>query len=138
MRAHARKRCEVCGAAFGPLSTRKRFCSQRCHDRYYAAKLRPKATCEQCGRRFQPLENTPGRFCSHKCYHDWQHEHGEGGRLDRELAQVSARAQFLARRDLEAKAAGGVPVRVSQSRTGLRIESRGNCAGGCATNIPHT
>ena len=62
----------------------------------------------------------------------------EGGRIDRKLAQITSRAQFLARRDLEAKALGGVPVRVSQSRTGLRIESRGNCAGGCATNIPHT
>jgi ribosomal protein L24E len=139
VRAGAKKRCEVCGVAFGPLSSRKRFCSQKCHDRYYAAKRRPKATCEQCGRRFQPLENTPGRFCSHKCYHDWQHEHGEGGRIDRKLAQVSARAQFLARRDLEAREAErAVPVRVSRSSSGMRIESRGNCAGGCATNIPHT
>ena len=39
----------------------------------------------------------------------------------------------------EARAAErAVPVRVSRSSSGMRIESRGNCAGGHASNILHT
>ena len=48
------------------------------------------------------------------------------------------RAVFLARRDLEAKAAGLPAERVSYGANGLRIVSRGNCAGGRTTSLMHT
>jgi hypothetical protein len=57
----------------------------------------------------------------------------------KEKRRQQERDDYLARRDLEAKESErAIPVRVSIGENGLRIESRGNCAGGNASHTRHT
>ena len=148
-------RCKECGKAFIPSKRRNQlYCSHNCqvvhNNRIYnarrAERTGPNHVCEQCGKRFYSSHSAP-RFCSVECYR----EHERECRRSRNAATAIARMRneekrrkqerdaYLNRRDLEAKESErAIPVRVSIGENGLRIESRGNCAGGNASHTRHT
>ena len=148
-------RCKECGKSFIPSKRRNQlYCSDNCrivhNNRKFNAKRAertgPNHVCEQCGKRFYSSHSAP-RFCSVECYREHERECRRSRNAATAIAQMrrkekrrqQERDAYLARRDLEAKESErAIPVRVSIGENGLRIESRGNCAGGCATNIPHT
>ena len=148
-------RCKECGKAFIPSKRRNQlYCSHNCqvvhNNRIYnarrAERSKPNHICERCGKAFYSKRVT-ARFCSLQCYREHERKERSARRQLTAIAQMrreekrrqQERDAYLARRDLEAKESErAIPVRVSIGENGLCIESRGNCAGGCATNIPYT
>lgn len=140
--------CANCGRKFQPSKGRaQKYCCDNCrivaNNRKYRARMKdkPNRVCARCGKEFFSLEGA-AKYCSRECYQAREKERRAGAhankRTERQRA-ASERSIYLARRDLEARAAErAVPVRVSRSANGLRIVSRGNCMGGHATNILHT
>lgn len=147
-------KCKECGKSFIPSKRRNQlYCSDNCrivhNNRIFNAKRAertgPNHVCEQCGKRFYSSHSAP-RFCSLECYR----EHERECRRSRNAATAIARMRkdekrrrqerdvYLSRRDLEAKAAGLPEERVSIGANGMRIVSRGNCAGGNASCTRHT
>ena len=148
-------KCKECGKSFIPSKRRNQlYCSDNCrivhNNRKFNAKRaersKPNHICERCGKAFYSKHVT-ARYCSMECYREHERKERSAWRQLTAIAQMrrnekrrqQERDAYLARRDLEAKESErAIPVRVSIGENGLRIESRGNCAGGCATNIPHT
>ena len=144
--------CANCGRKFQPNKGRaQKYCCDNCrivaNNRNYRAKMRakPNRICARCGKPFRAMESA-AKYCSRECYAEHERERHRLNRCGSAIRQLRAKdarlerdkVVFLARRDLEARAVvRSVPVRVSISRTGLRIESRGNCIGGHATSILH-
>jgi hypothetical protein len=104
--------------------------------------------CLECGAAFVPRHHSQ-TVCSDECRRLRDNRLNAESRVrcaekkrkadaDKRKEKLDRRAAFFAARDAAFESIGLPPVRVSVSRTGLRIESRGNCAGGHATNILHT
>ena len=147
--------CANCGRKFTPtLGAHQKFCCANCrvvfHNRQWRERrrttTRPNRTCERCGKRFYSSQSA-ARFCSRECYQAHERECRSARRAATAIAQMrreekrrkQERDVYLARRDLEAKESErAVPVRVSYTSRGMRIVSRGNCAGGCTTSMRHT
>lgn len=147
--------CKECGQKFIPSKRRNQlYCSRNCqvvhNNRIFNAKRAertgPNHTCERCGKRFYSLHSA-ARFCSAECYREHERECRRSRKAGTAIAQMhreekrrkQERDVYLARRDLEAKESErAVPVRVSIGENGLRIESRGNCAGGNTSHMRHT
>ncbi len=140
--------CANCGRKFQPNKGKaQKYCCDNCrivaNNRNYRSRMKakPNRVCARCGKEFFSLEGA-AKYCSRECYQAREKERKIGARATKRIERQRATAErsvYFARRDLEAREAErAVPVRVSVSRTGLRIESRGNCAGGHATNILHT
>ena len=148
-------RCKECGKAFIPSKRRNQlYCSHNCqvvhNNRIYnarrAERTGPNRTCKECGKRFYSLKSS-ARFCSMQCYREHERKARSARRQLTAIEQMrrkekrrqQERDAYLARRDLEAKEfERAIPVRVSIGENGLRIESRGNCAGGNASHTRHT
>lgn len=140
--------CANCGRKFQPSKGKaQKYCCDNCrivaNNRNYRARMKakPNRICARCGKEFFSLEGA-AKYCSRECSAAREKERKIGARASKRMERQRATAErsiFLARRDLEAREAErAVPVRVSRSSSGMRIESRGNCAGGHATNILHT
>ena len=147
--------CKECGKAFIPSKRRNQlYCSHNCqvvhNNRIYnarrAERSKPNHICERCGKAFYSKRVT-ARYCSRECYREPKRKERSAWRQLTAIAQMrreekrrkQERDAYLARRDLEAKESErAVPVRVSIGENGLRIESRGNCAGGNASHTRHT
>lgn len=145
--------CANCGRKFQPNKGKaQKYCCDNCrivaNNRNYRARMKakPNRVCARCGKEFFSLEGA-AKYCSRECYTEHERERHRLNRCGSAIRQLRAKdarmerekVVFLARRDLEAREAErAVPVRVSRSSSGMRIESRGNCAGGHATNILHT
>ena len=147
--------CANCGRKFTPtLGARQKFCCANCrvvfHNRQWRERrrttTRPNHVCEACGAEFFSRD-TKARYCSLECYHSATKssrtrppKYATTAELQRERERrAKAKAVYLARRDLEAREAErAVPERVSYTSRGMRIVSRGNCAGGCTTSMRHT
>lgn len=147
-------RCKECGKAFIPSKRRNQlYCSHNCqvvhNNRIYnarrAERTGPNRTCKECGKRFYSLKSS-ARFCSLQCYREHERKERSARRQLTAIAQMrrkekrrhQERDAYLARRDLEAKAAGLPEERVSIGANGMRIISRGNCAGGNTSYTRHT
>lgn len=147
--------CKECGKSFIPSKRRNQlYCSRNCqvvhNNRIFNAKRAertgPNRTCERCGKRFYSSQSA-ARFCSRECYQAHERECRSARRAATAIAQMrreekrrkQERDVYLARRDLEAKESErAVPVRVSIGANGMRIVSRGNCAGGNTSHTRHT
>lgn len=140
--------CANCGRKFQPNKGKaQKYCCDNCrivaNNRNYRARMKakPNRVCARCGKEFFSLEGA-AKYCSRECYQAREKERKIGVRATKRMERQRATAErsiYFARRDLEAREAErAVPVRVSRSSSGMRIESRGNCAGGHATNILHT
>lgn len=148
-------RCKECGKAFIPSKRRNQlYCSHNCqvvhNNRIYnarrAERSKPNHICERCGKAFYSKRVT-ARYCSRECYREHERKERSARRQLTAIAQMRRKEKrrqqdrdaYLARRDLEAKESErAIPVRVSIGENGLRIESRGNCAGGNASHTRHT
>lgn len=140
--------CANCGRKFQPNKGKaQKYCCDNCrivaNNRNYRARMKakPNRICARCGKPFFSLQSA-AKYCSRECYQAHEKERRAGAhannRMERQRA-ATEKSIYLARRDLEAREAErAVPVRISRSSSGMRIESRGNCAGGHATNILHT
>lgn len=147
-------KCKECGQKFIPSKRRNQiYCSHNCqvvhNNRIYnarrAERTGPNRTCKECGKRFYSLKSS-ARFCSRECYQAHERECRSARRAATAIAQMRRKEKrrqqdrdvYLARRDLEAKAAGLPEERVSIGANGMRIISRGNCAGGNTSHMRHT
>lgn len=147
-------KCKECGKKFIPSKRRNQlYCSDNCrivhNNRIFNAKRAertgPNHVCEQCSKQFYSSKSA-ARFCSVECYRAHEREYRSARRSATEIAQMrreerrrkKERDVYLARRDLEAKAAGLPEERVSIGANGMRIISRGNCAGGNTSHTRHT
>lgn len=148
-------KCKECGKAFIPSKRRNQlYCSHNCqvvhNNRIYnarrAERSKPNHICERCGKAFYSKRVT-ARLCSLQCYREHERKERSARRQLTAIAQMrreekrrkQERDAYLARRDLEAKESErAIPVRVSIGENGLRIESRGNCAGGNTSHTRHT
>lgn len=147
-------KCKECGKSFIPSKRRNQlYCSDSCrivhNNRIFNAKRAertgPNHVCEMCGKQFYSSQSA-ARFCSVECYRAHEREYRSARRSATEIAQMrreerrrkKERDVYLARRDLEAKAAGLPEERVSIGANGMRIISRGNCAGGNTSHTRHT
>lgn len=83
--AHLTAICQTCGSTFEHGRWKPAgYCSNRCRGKATIgniARFKPtaiEATCEQCGTSMKVWPGTTrGRFCSLRCYGDWQSESGE-------------------------------------------------------------
>lgn len=72
--------CPTCGKEFAyHQSWPRKYCSNTCKGKALVGNIpqfapsRFTATCEQCGKAFETTpKTTRGRFCSLRCYGDWQ------------------------------------------------------------------
>lgn len=147
--------CANCGRKFMPANgNMQKFCCANCRIVFYNRKwrekrrtaMRPNHVCEACGTKFYSSD-TKARYCSLECYRAATKssrprppEYVSAAEIQRERERrAKAKAVYLARRDLEAREAErAVPERVSYTSRGVRIVSRGNCAGGNSSSMRHT
>jgi len=59
-----RKTCKTCGCTFHAKTVRQTYCSEVCK--------RGRASCTGCQQNFIPSKKSLGKFCSRKCYYNFQ------------------------------------------------------------------
>ena len=69
------RRCDYCGRMITSKNKKKRFCSDKCRNKWWAEhpehinrKAVYKCTCHFCGRSFEAYSNSRRKYCCHECY----------------------------------------------------------------------